>query len=1281
MGERMVQLYKRKGAEVLVNTETSGNQSAQYIDALSGGGYIVVWTDGSALGTDTSGAGIKAQLFDADGIRVGGEFLVNTTLPANQITPRVSTLASGRFVVTWTDQSGLGGDASQGAIKGQLFEANGTKVGSEFLVNTVTTADQSAPRITELQGGGFVIGWQDQSHVGGDASSIGLKAQIFDANAVPVGGEFLVNTFTTGAQTTLEMIPLASGGFVASWLSNGIKYQLFDSSGAKVGSEAQANVGTPFSVSGPDIAKLGSGFVMIWAEQQTSGSTLGLDLKGQLFDDAGQKVGSAFDVNGAETGDQRTADVQALPGGGFIVSWQSVATTGNLDDVWAQVFDASGAKVGTEFIATSVVSGSQTAPKLTVLNSGDIVLTWTDNSGVGGDASGNAVKSQILTLATDGPSAVALSTTTVSETAIDNFAMATLSATGAINSSFTYTLLADTSGGAFRIDGDKLVVDDNHKLDFETNTSVQVTVRATDLNGNSHDEILTLNVADAAIEQRYSAGAEIAAPTPTGDFQGGTHIAALANGNHLVTWENIGSSPAGFRGQLYDASGAAIGSEFAASDGTRASDRFAIVALPGGGFITFYEGDSIDLNPGNAFPINAQIFDAAGAPVGGQILVSTTNQGILSDPDAALLGNGNVVAVWALPVDENGGAFGSQVVAQILDAAGNKVGGEFRVNTQTVGSQGAAHVAALSGGGFLVTWTDDDTQGFNAQLFTNGGVKIGSQFDIASDGPNAEDGNIAALQGGGFVVVLGSENGTTHQIEAHLFNAAGTQIADFLVLAPQDLNNVAIGTPHVASLPGGGFVVSWSTSLNADQTSFLTAQLFDGSGHVMGNPFRVEDAGENAAEESLATTSDGDILLSWVHGFRDSAGNPKSDVQSRTFSSTDILGTTGDDILVATSGDDDMHGFGGNDGFAFGANFTAADRVDGGEGNNDQIGLQGDYTGAHALTLGPGTITGIEAIVVLPGFSYDITTNDGNVAAGGLLKVQATQLAAGQSLHFDGSAEHDGSFLVFGGNGDDVMIGGDKDDGFFFGPGQFTGADVVNGGPGGNDQLGLDGDYGSVGSPLVLGGNITNVEVVVLLPGPAGTPNHFNLTTADAFVPSGETRTIFALQTTTGITFDGSHEHDGAFKVYGGTGADTITGSDGDDWIFGGNGGDTLTGGAGADTFYYDAVGQSTSTGFDRLIGFDDAADRIDLPFAVTGFAGPVSGDLSNASFDSDLSSAFAGLTSHQAGMFTATGGDMAGRSFLVVDADGVQGYQAGSDYVIEIVNPTTPVDNPAIFV
>jgi Ca2+-binding RTX toxin-like protein len=322
------------------------------------------------------------------------------------------------------------------------------------------------------------------------------------------------------------------------------------------------------------------------------------------------------------------------------------------------------------------------------------------------------------------------------------------------------------------------------------------------------------------------------------------------------------------------------------------------------------------------------------------------------------------------------------------------------------------------------------------------------------------------------------------------------------------------------------------------------------------------------------------------------------------------------------------------------------------------------------------SITGVEVLVVLPGFSYDITMSNGNVPAGGVMKVQATQLTSGQSLTFNGSFETDGSYIVYGGQGNDHMTGGEGNDGFYFGPGGFNASDVIDGGPGTNDQLALDGNY-----TITMGGNVTGVEVLVFLPGPAGQPNNFNVSLSDAFVAPGQTMTIFGLQVTTSITFDGSGEHDGALRIYGGAAGDTLTGSNGADWIFGGGGGDLLTGGLGGDTFFYDDASQSTSVNYDKIFGFDDSSDKLDFPFAVTGLAAPASGNLSTASFDTDLGAAFTGLTSHQAGMFTATGGDLSGHTFLVVDANGTQGYQAGSDYVIEIVTPATPVDNPAIFV
>ena len=69
-------------------------------------------------------------------------------------------------------------------------------LGAEFLVNTATANFQFQPTITSLSSGGFVVSWMDNSGQGGDASSSGIKAQIFSASGARVGAEFLVNTAT-----------------------------------------------------------------------------------------------------------------------------------------------------------------------------------------------------------------------------------------------------------------------------------------------------------------------------------------------------------------------------------------------------------------------------------------------------------------------------------------------------------------------------------------------------------------------------------------------------------------------------------------------------------------------------------------------------------------------------------------------------------------------------------------------------------------------------------------------------------------------------------------------------------------------------------------------------------------------------------------------------------------------------------------------------------------------------------------------------------------------------
>jgi len=324
-----------------------------------------------------------------------------------------------------------------------------------------------------------------------------------------------------------------------------------------------------------------------------------------------------------------------------------------------------------------------------------------------------------------------------------------------------------------------------------------------------------------------------------------------------------------------------------------------------------------------------------------------------------------------------------------------------------------------------------------------------------------------------------------------------------------------------------------------------------------------------------------------------------------------ITGTgTGDIINLSQGGNDTASGEGGDDGFYFGAALTAADSVDGGAGVNDQVGLQGNYAG---LLLGAGSLVNVEQLVLLSGsdtrfgdtannlYDYALATVDANVAAGKVLTVNWNLLRAGEDVIFDGSAETDGSFLIYGGAGNDFAVGGQQVDGFYFGAGRWGAGDRLNG-QGGNDQLGLQGDYAGANA-IVFGANqLTSIEQVVLLSGAdtrfgnGGLSFGYTLTMNDGNVAAGARMTIQANQLRAGevLNFNGSGEGDGAFTVFSGAGDDVIVGGAGADVIYGGAGADTLTGGAGNDTFAYINAIHSTQAARDTITDFT-LGDVIDL--------------------------------------------------------------------------------------
>jgi hypothetical protein len=99
--------------------------------------------------------------------------------------PAVRGLSDGGFVAAWTDDSRMSGDSSPSGVSARIVTSD-LKFGNKFLVNSATLRNQFNPAITALLDH-FIVTWTDQSETGGDASGTGVKAQVFRQGSQPVG--------------------------------------------------------------------------------------------------------------------------------------------------------------------------------------------------------------------------------------------------------------------------------------------------------------------------------------------------------------------------------------------------------------------------------------------------------------------------------------------------------------------------------------------------------------------------------------------------------------------------------------------------------------------------------------------------------------------------------------------------------------------------------------------------------------------------------------------------------------------------------------------------------------------------------------------------------------------------------------------------------------------------------------------------------------------------------------------------------------------------------------
>lgn len=383
----------RSGPEFLVNATVNADQYGPAITGLANGRFVITYTDTSGNAPEFS-INTRAQIFNADGSKFGGEFIVNTTQPGSQYVPAIAALGSG-FVITFNDLSGVQTAPDFADVRAQVFDASGAKVGGEFVAPATTAGIQSDAVVTALAHGRYVVVWTDSSGTGGDTSSDAIRAQVFNAGGSRFGAEFLVNSTVAGQQYDPAVTTLANGNFAVAWTSFGadgfgqpvrsVNAQLFRPDGTPIGSEYVGNAvaGNLAGQGEPAITGLAGGrYVVTW----TNTHVFDTDIQGQVFNANGGLRGAVIAVNTTTVGAQGDSSTAALTGGGFVTAWVDHGLGGLNPEIRAQVFGANGARSGAEFLVNADTNGIQRAPSVAALSDGRFVVTWEDNRGTGGDA-------------------------------------------------------------------------------------------------------------------------------------------------------------------------------------------------------------------------------------------------------------------------------------------------------------------------------------------------------------------------------------------------------------------------------------------------------------------------------------------------------------------------------------------------------------------------------------------------------------------------------------------------------------------------------------------------------------------------------------------------------------------------------------------------------------------------------------------------------------------------------------------------------------------------------
>lgn len=671
---------------------------------------------------------------------------------------------------------------------GVVVEDRGTDsvIRGDFLCNDDVTGgcSQAGPAIAVGPDGSFVISWYEFRD--GDAD---VWFQRFDSSGFPIGGNERVNTdITMGWQGDPAGAIGQDGRFLFTWEdrrqigNSDVFCQRFDANGARIGDNfrvSDSGVAGDQSISGVHIAPDGTTLIA-WDDRRFG---LTGDIFAQFLNPDGSPRGGNFRVNDDPIGqaNQYEPSVGGDDSGRFVVVWMDGRGNNPYDwNIFFQRFRLDGTRLGNNIKVTPDDS-AQWSPSVSVAPTGEFVVCWDDQRRGQGD-----VYAQI------------------------------------------YFSSGEPLGGNFRVNNDNGSAE-QFGGDVVLNRFGEFIVAWTDCReGNEDIYAQRFDIQGNRLGAEFKINSDIGATS-----QNGPAVAAGPDGGYWVAWADARSKNLDIYCQRLARDGSPIGSNFKVNDDSAsAHQRTSSIGMERGGNICIAWDDERS----GTSDIYLAVFDSLGKELNGNIKVNDDLPGAFHYYPSVAGGKGRFLVTWT-----DGRSGEGDIYGQFLNAKGQRIGGNFRVNSDVSGEfQWYSYCALDTFNRAVVVWMDyrEGKPQIYARLYNENGNPQGSEFLVSDDPARGEYASVAMNSSGYWVTTWMDLRDGNYNIYCQLFRPDGSRIGDN-IRVNTDAGTVYQGYPACAISEERDIAIAWEDTRNQWYNVYL--QWLDSTGNPLGDNERVNE--------------------------------------------------------------------------------------------------------------------------------------------------------------------------------------------------------------------------------------------------------------------------------------------------------------------------------------------------------------------------------------------------------------------------------------------------------